>query len=200
MAKRRANGEGNIRKRKDGRWEGRYTAGHDPETGRAIIKNVLGKTQAEVKEKLKRAIEETAGVDIARSDSYTVGEWVQTWFELYSKPNVRPNTAAYYRRHAGAAKRRGRKNGILYAGSLRRGLHAPHLCPCYRSDAGGGGGKAGHRPDPGPVKFNAKCAGRTGALRCGLVSRVGHGVGQTFAPHFGYDIFRGKQQKSAAFL
>ena len=44
MAKRRANGEGSIRKRKDGRWEGRYTAGHDPETGRQIIKNVLGKT------------------------------------------------------------------------------------------------------------------------------------------------------------
>lgn len=33
MPKRRANGEGNIRKRKDGRWEGRYTAGVDPETG-----------------------------------------------------------------------------------------------------------------------------------------------------------------------
>ena len=42
MAKKRANGEGSIRKRKDGRWEGRYTAGHDPETGKAIYKNVLG--------------------------------------------------------------------------------------------------------------------------------------------------------------
>ena len=48
MAKKRANGEGNIRKRKDGRWEGRYTAGHDT-NGKAIYKNVLGKTQAEVK-------------------------------------------------------------------------------------------------------------------------------------------------------
>ena len=37
MPKRRANGEGNIRKRKDGRWEGRYTAGYDPETGKRII-------------------------------------------------------------------------------------------------------------------------------------------------------------------
>ena len=46
MPKRRANGEGNIRKRKDGRWEGRYTVGHDPETGKAMIKNVLSKTQA----------------------------------------------------------------------------------------------------------------------------------------------------------
>ena len=43
MAKKRANGEGNIRKRKDGRWEGRYTAGHDPITGKRITKNVLGK-------------------------------------------------------------------------------------------------------------------------------------------------------------
>ena len=60
MAKRRANGEGNLRKRKDGRWEGRYTAGRDPETGKAIYKNVLGKTQAEAKAKLKQAIEEEA--------------------------------------------------------------------------------------------------------------------------------------------
>ena len=58
MAKKRANGEGNIRKRKDGRWEGRYTAGHDPVTGKQIFKNVLGKTQTEVKEKLKRALVE----------------------------------------------------------------------------------------------------------------------------------------------
>ena len=28
MAKKRANGEGSIRKRSDGRWEGRYTAGY----------------------------------------------------------------------------------------------------------------------------------------------------------------------------
>ena len=29
MAKKRANGEGSIRKRSDGRWEGRYTVGYD---------------------------------------------------------------------------------------------------------------------------------------------------------------------------
>ena len=58
MAKKRANGEGNIRKRKDGRWEGRYTAGYDEKTGKRLIKNVLGKTQAEVKEKLAKAVAE----------------------------------------------------------------------------------------------------------------------------------------------
>ena len=40
MAKKRANGEGNIRKRKDSRWEGRYTAGYDSKTGKRIIRNV----------------------------------------------------------------------------------------------------------------------------------------------------------------
>lgn len=47
MAKRRANGEGSTRKRKDVRWERRYTAGHDPVTGKAIYKNVLGNISLE---------------------------------------------------------------------------------------------------------------------------------------------------------
>ena len=67
MAKKRANGEGNIRKRSDGRWEGRYTAGYNPETGKRIIKNVLGKTQAECKAKLAAAMEATKGVDVSRA-------------------------------------------------------------------------------------------------------------------------------------
>ena len=97
MAKRRANGEGNIRKRKDGRWEGRYTAGRDPETGKTIYKNVLGKTQAEVKEKLKRAIEETAGLDIVKAGQYMVGQWMDVWFENYAKIKVRPSSHQTYR-------------------------------------------------------------------------------------------------------
>ena len=71
MAKRRANGEGSIRKRKEGRWEGRYTAGYDSITGKRIIKNVLGKTQAEVKEKMKRAIEENSRIDVTKVGQYT---------------------------------------------------------------------------------------------------------------------------------
>lgn len=96
MPKKRANGEGNIRKRKDGRWEGRYTAGYNQETGKRIIKNVLGKTQAEVKEKLKKALEETQGLDVARAEDYTVSSWLRTWYEIYAKPNVRTATADRY--------------------------------------------------------------------------------------------------------
>ena len=39
-------------------------AGYDSKTGKRIIKNVLGKTQAEVKEKLAQAQQETAGLDV----------------------------------------------------------------------------------------------------------------------------------------
>ena len=98
MPKRRANGEGNIRKRKDGRWEGRYTAGYDPETGKRIIKNVLGKTQAEVKEKLKTAISESQRLDVSKVGTYTVASWVRTWYEVYAEPRIRPNTKAYLSR------------------------------------------------------------------------------------------------------
>ena len=97
MAKRRANGEGNLRKRKDGRWEGRYTAGHDPETGKAIYRNVLGRTQAEARAKLKQAIEEAKQVDPVRSKQYTIGEWMDIWFENYAKVKVRPSSHQTYR-------------------------------------------------------------------------------------------------------
>ena len=96
MPKRRANGEGNIRKRKDGRWEGRYTAGYDPESRKRIIKNVLGKTQAEVKEKLKAAISESQRLDVSKAGNYTVASWVRTWYEVYAEPRIRPNTKSYY--------------------------------------------------------------------------------------------------------
>ncbi len=96
MAKKRANGEGSIRKRSDGRWEGRYTAGYHPETGKRIIKNVLGKTQAECKAKLKKAIEESQALDVGRADEYTVAAWLRSWYDIYAKPNVRVATADRY--------------------------------------------------------------------------------------------------------
>ena len=102
MPKRRANGEGNIRKRKDGRWEGRYTVGHDPETGKAIIKNVLGKTQTEVKEKLKKAIEENVGIDYGKAKTYTVGSKTQAvHLQNLARLSEKPHQAANRQRSTG---------------------------------------------------------------------------------------------------
>ena len=99
MAKKRANGEGNIRKRKDGRWEGRYTAGYDAKTGKRIIRNVLGKTQAEVKEKLKQAISASQQLDVSRAKSYTLESWLNLWYETYVEPRLREKTKDYYRNY-----------------------------------------------------------------------------------------------------
>ena len=50
MAKRN-NGMGTLRKRKDGRWEGRFNAGVD-ENGKKQVKYILAKTKTECNEKL----------------------------------------------------------------------------------------------------------------------------------------------------
>ena len=97
MAKKRANGDGSIRKRKDGRWEGRYVVGHDPITGKMVSRNVLGKTQAQVKEKLRTAIENSKRLDYTQTGKYTVGQWMDEWFEAYAKVKVRPSSHQTYK-------------------------------------------------------------------------------------------------------
>ena len=96
MPKKRANGEGSLRKRKDGHWEGRYTAGCDPATGKPIHKSVLAKTQSEAKEKLKQAIAEAEKLDMSRAKSYTLGAWIKLWYEVYAEPRLREKTKDYY--------------------------------------------------------------------------------------------------------
>ena len=46
----------------------------DPETGNVIIENALGKAQVEVKEKRKRAIEESVGTDYGTFKTLHSGE------------------------------------------------------------------------------------------------------------------------------
>lgn len=47
---------GTIRQRSDGRWEGRYTKGRDPGTGKQILRSVYGATQNEVRQKMVQQI------------------------------------------------------------------------------------------------------------------------------------------------
>ena len=67
------------------------------ETIKRIIKNVLGKTQAECKAKLAAAMEASKVVDVSRADEYTVATWLRSWYDIYAKPNVRVATADRYR-------------------------------------------------------------------------------------------------------
>ena len=51
-------------------------------------------------------------------------------------PVCRNYTVRAHVRNLGIAKRRGCENGIEYARSLRRGIHASHLHPRHTPDAG----------------------------------------------------------------
>lgn len=93
MAKKRANGEGSIRRKPNDRWEGRYTQGIDPNTGSAIQKSVSAKTQTECRDKLARVIRDNRGIPVNHDGDYTAAEWCRLWFEPYSKPAIRYNTA-----------------------------------------------------------------------------------------------------------
>ena len=77
MAKRNANGGGSIRKRKDGTWEGRFTVGRDPRTGRQVQRSVYGKTQAEVRQKLTAATREIDGGTYLAPNRMTVAAWCE---------------------------------------------------------------------------------------------------------------------------
>lgn len=56
MAKRRPSGDGMVRKREDGRWEGRIVVGHK-KNGAPIFQHAYAHTQKELTEKLHQNIE-----------------------------------------------------------------------------------------------------------------------------------------------
>ena len=60
-------------------------------------KSILGKTQAEVRTKLKEALAEATEIDVVKSGEYNVAGWIQAWYSLYAQPNVRETTARYYK-------------------------------------------------------------------------------------------------------
>ncbi len=68
---------------------------------------------------------------------------------------------AYVRDH-GAAKRRGRENGIHYAGALRRRVYPPHLYPCHPPEAGGGRQNHGQLHGAGDVTAEIEHSGSAG--------------------------------------
>ena len=96
---RRAKGEGCIRLRKDGRWEGKYTAGCDLLTGKSIIKSVYAKTKKECAVKMAKAIQDnkTPYFKYGKGqDDCTVAEWCRVWFETYEKQTLRISTQEGY--------------------------------------------------------------------------------------------------------
>ena len=95
MAKRRKAGQGTLRLRKDGRWEGRVVIGYD-DNGKPKTKNVTAKTKAACQEKLDALKQQVGIVTGKAAPDMTFGEWMELWYKTYSKPHIRLTTQLCY--------------------------------------------------------------------------------------------------------
>ncbi len=96
MGKRRPSGDGMVRKREDGRWEGRIVIGHK-DNGEPIFRYVSAKTQKDLLKKLHQNIEEYRDVNLCEDSKMSLREWLDRWLEEYVAPSVRPSTLEGYR-------------------------------------------------------------------------------------------------------
>ena len=96
MVKRRPSGDGMVRKRVDGRWEGRIVVGHK-NNGDPIYRYVLAKTQAELTQKLHDKIEMYRDADLSEDSNMTLGEWLDKWISEFMIFTVRPSTLSGYK-------------------------------------------------------------------------------------------------------
>ena len=95
MAKRRPSGDGMVRRRDDGRWEGRIVVGHK-ENGDSIFRYVYAPTQKELSAKLRQHIDSYQGADLTEQSRMTLSEWLDKWLENMAD-TLRPNTLRNYR-------------------------------------------------------------------------------------------------------
>ncbi len=95
MAQRRKKGSGTVRKRSDGRWEGRVVTGYDNK-GLPITKNATAKTKTACLEKLKQMQEEYGPPIKNCREDMPFGDWMDFWYQNYCKPGLRENTQEGY--------------------------------------------------------------------------------------------------------
>ena len=88
MATKRGNNDGSIRQRKNGKWEGRYTA---PDGNQ---KSLYADTQAEVQRKIREILQQKDSDTYVEPSQMTVAQWLDIWFETYARPKQRNTTAA----------------------------------------------------------------------------------------------------------
>lgn len=123
---RAAQGDGCIRLRSDGRWEGIYTLGVDPGSGKQRRKSVYASTQAECRKKLREATEAFANGTYSEPSRITVSTWLDIWLAEYLG-SVKPGTVVNYSQHV--------KNHLKPAlGAIKlRNLCAPDIQRVYNA-------------------------------------------------------------------
>ncbi len=99
MAKHKAaNGQGMIRQRKDGSWEGRISVGRNPGTGKLLQKSFYGKTQAEVRKKITAYTAEVDQGVFTEPSKMTVAQWLDIWHMEYLG-SVKESTKSQYKQY-----------------------------------------------------------------------------------------------------
>ena len=91
----RKNGEGTVRLRKDGRWEGRVVIGYN-EKGNPKTKSVLAHTKTECLEKLEKLKEECGRTAEKLKPNMPFGDWLDFWYQYFTSPKLRPTTKESY--------------------------------------------------------------------------------------------------------
>lgn len=103
MARKSAAGTGMVRKvqktvkgKKYVYWEGRYTEGFDPGTGKQIQKSIYGKTQKEVAAQLREITQSLEAGTYTAPNRMTLSAWLQTWQKSFLT-NQKPSTISKYK-------------------------------------------------------------------------------------------------------
>ena len=99
MAKRRASGEGMVRKRSDGLGEGRIVVGHKKD-GSPIFRYMTAKTQKALLPILRQAINDYQEAELTEESFLTLGQWLDKWLAEYVPGTVRESTLEGYRSYA----------------------------------------------------------------------------------------------------
>lgn len=90
----RGNGEGSIRKRSNGTYEGRVTIGWNE--GKQVVKSVYAKTRKECNDKMQQLIKDVQEHNITLPVSIpTLNEWLMVWLNEY-RANISQGTRRRY--------------------------------------------------------------------------------------------------------
>ncbi len=95
IAKKRKNGDGTLRLRKDGRWEGRIVVGYN-EKSLPITKCVTAKTKTECAAKLETLKEQYGSTTEKIKPDMPFGEWIDFWYQTYCRHTLRITTKSDY--------------------------------------------------------------------------------------------------------
>lgn len=209
MGGRRANGEGTVYQRKDGRWEAAgYVATADGGSKRV---RVYGSTRKEAMDKLIAKIAASnAGLPVAADASTTVADYLNSWLTTVAVHKLRPTTYATYEHYVTAfiiPGLGGKRLAALTPKDVRAWLHQVQtVCQCCAQgrDAARDANAKRKRSRPRCCAVGACCnttiaAGTVAYLKAVLSSALAHAVAEDELPRNVASAVRAGQARPTRF-